>query len=453
MFYDKCLREDGVKAAVSQRHPRIFYGWIVVLGVALIFFYGAGTFFYGFGTFFNPIRNDFRWSAAATAMAFTLFRLEGGIAAPVVGLLVDRYGPRRLMLFGLIVMGIGFILLSRINSLWTFYAAFIVLSIGFSAGVGVVGMTAVANWFVKKRGQALGIMFMGAGLAGFLAPVLRLMIEQLTWRTTLVYVGLGTWLICLPAALLIRHRPEQYGYLPDGLDPATVDEETRRELEQARAEGYQEGLRRNMGGEVDIPWRQAIGTHAFWLLALAASLSNLAITTLVVHAIPHLENVGISPRTAPFIITLITLSSIVGRGSFGWLGDRWDKRYLMAFCFALQSIGVMLFAFVNAAWMIIPFVVLFGPSYGGAIPLRPALMADLFGRRSFGAVQGLMQGVMTLISLGGPVFAGWVFDVSGTYRPAFLALALLLLPAVPIILSLKRPIPSTLQTPVPTILP
>lgn len=423
----------------DRRRPKLFYGWVMAWAVALISYVTDGSFFYGFGTFFNPIRNEFGWGAAVTAAAFTVHRLQGGIAAPLVGFFIDRLGPRRFMVFGLVAVGTGFVLLSQINSMLTFYLALFVVSFGFSAGIYGGGMAAVANWFIKKRARAISIVTIGAGLSGTVAPVLRFLIDHYGWRTTAIIVGVAVWVICVPLASLIRHRPEQYGYLPDGDDPQATA--ARGKVEPGR--GSERGLWKGPGGaqavEQELTWGQVVRSRNFWLLALANGLSNLTMSTTFVLAIPHLENVGIRAQTAAFAITLITLTSILGRLFVGWLGDRLDKRYLLAGAVTLQGLGVLIFAQVSALWMIIPFALLFSPGYGAGIPLRPALVAECFGRRVFASASGSLQGVITFMTMGAPFLGGLIFDLTGSYRLAFLLFGLLTLLAGPVLLSIRRP--------------
>jgi MFS family permease len=408
------------------KKPKLFYGWIIVLSSSLMFLFGAGVFFYGFGTFFNPIRNEFGWSSAITAGAFTLYRLEGGIAAPAVGFGVERYGPRKLMIIGILVMGSGFLMMSATSSIPSFYATFLITSLGFSAAVGIVGQTAVSNWFIKKRGQALGLTMAGAGLAGVIAPLLQYLITQYGWRATLVIIGILVWVVLLPLAGLVRAYPEDYGLLPDGV--ATSDDKSKDEITSEP----------HLLTEVHVPWRPAIRTRTFWLLAFTSGISNLATSGITVLVIPHLENVGIRPSVAALAITFITLVSVVGRLGGGWLGDHFDKRHILAIGLVLQALGALVLAKVDAIWKIIPFVLLYAPGYGCTIPIRPAIAAEAFGRASFGSIQGLLQGVMTLLSVPGPLLGGLIFDMTGSYSLGFLFFGAATLAVAPTALMIKK---------------
>ena len=169
---------------------KIFYGWWIVLATSLIHSWAAGTFFYSFTAFFNPIVDEFGWSYAAVSFAASLRSVEGGIASPIIGFATDRYGARRLLLLGSIISGFGFIFLSRIHHLWTFYLLFIFLSVGSSLMLPVPGWTVVANWFIKKRGTALGILSASIGLGGFILYLINWWIGLYGWRYTLIIIGI-----------------------------------------------------------------------------------------------------------------------------------------------------------------------------------------------------------------------------------------------------------------------
>src|SRR3990172_671021 len=201
---------------------KLFYGWWMVVASIFMHFVGGGLFYYGFTVFFNPIRNTFGWTAAVTSVAFSLQRLESGLLGPVAGFLVDRVGPRRMMLAGWSIGGLGFLLMSRIDSLWAFYGAFVVIAFGMSFASGIVMNTAIANWFTRQRSRALALTFLGPGLSGTLVPLLAFFIDKLGWRETLTYAAFALWGVGIPLSLVMRHKPARYGYLPDGDAPSGV---------------------------------------------------------------------------------------------------------------------------------------------------------------------------------------------------------------------------------------
>jgi len=277
----------------------------------------------------------------------------------------------------------------------------------------------------------MGIMTAGYGLSGALVPVVTWLVHQYGWRTTFVMVGIGTWLVCLRLALLVRHRPQQYGLLPDGAPHLAVVESRNFTTEEVVLEPDSEA--------VGFTARKALRTAPFWLITIAYTLGFLGLNAATVHLIPHLQDVGFSAQVAALSVTGMTLLSIAGRLGFGWLGDSFEKRYLIAICFGLQSVAFLLLAYISQLWLLIPFLLLFGPAYGGSIPLRFSLQGDYFGEKAYATIMGLMWAGGTIGMVISPVFAGWIFDITGSYRIAFIALGAATALGIPLILAAKAP--------------
>jgi len=399
----------------------IFYGWWIVLATSFIHIWGAGTFYYGFTAFFNPIVNELGWSYAATSFAASLRSIEGGIASPLVGFATDRYGARRLLVLGSVLGGIGFVFLSQVHTLWCFYLIFIFLSVGSSLLFPVPGWTAVANWFVKKRGIALGTLSATMGIAGMVIYLVNWFIGLYGWRQTLVILGIGMWVIGIPSALLVRTRPEPYGLLPDGDDVPL-----RKQGESTVPPPV------SSQDEQEFTARAALMTRAFWMMALVVTLSSAALHAVVVHVMPYLISIRFSREAAGLIASLLVLVSAMGRFVLGWLTGRVDTRYLMALALLLQALGLLALANVTNLGMAALFVGLFGPGYGGVITLRLTMQAEYFGRKAFGSIQGLMMAILITGTMASPLLTGYCFDLYGTYRPAWLIMALLLMLVVPL---------------------
>jgi len=419
---------------------KIFYGWWIVLASSTLTTYSGGVMFYGFTAFFTPIRNEFGWTRAATSFAFSLQRMEGGLVAPLVGLLIDKLGPRKMSLFAVIVFGLGFLLLSRVNSLLTFYVTFIIISVGLSSGFYAVGATTVANWFILKRGKAMGFVSGGVSLAGTIVPVLVWLIKQYGWRRSVVIAGLVMWIIGIPLSLVFRHKPEQYGILPDGEDAEELKaNRTKAEIKDDENISPPSVEIQTIGVGTDFTAMDAIKTRSFWFLAVGTSISFMAMSAVFVHIMPFLEGIGISREKASIVVTITILLSAVGRIGFGWLSDHMNKRYVFCIALGLQVIGMLFFATIRTYWHIILFLITFSPGYGGPIPLRPAIQGEYFGRKHFGTIQGLFLSVSTVSLMIGPPFAGWICDITGNYRLAFLILAAI--PAIGILFFILTPPP------------
>lgn len=269
---------------------RIFYGWWVVLATSLIHWWSAGTFFYSFTAFFNPLVEEFGWSYAAISFAASIRNMEGGIASPLVGWASDRVGARRLLLAGSVLSGAGFLLLSRIQTLAGFYLLFVFLSIGSSLLFPIPGWAAVTNWFVRRRGTAIGILSGAIGLGGGLIYLVNVLINSYGWRSALVIIGIGMWVIGIPCSLVVRHHPEPYGMSPDGEG-----------MEKVGGDPPREEKKSGMGPTGGFNLKEALSTGAFWSIALAITVSAATVHAVSVHVMPYLISVQFSRAEASLI--------------------------------------------------------------------------------------------------------------------------------------------------------
>lgn len=378
---------------------KIFYGWWIVFACFLISLYVSSVIFYGFTAFFEPLVKDFGWSYTQISFAASLRGLEMGLLFPLIGFLVDRFGARKLIFCGVVVVGFGLLVLSFTQSLAMFYGSFLLLGFGVGGVSSVVSMTVVANWFRKKLGIALGVMMSGFGASGLLVPVIVRLIDVYNWRNTLIILGLGMWSLGIPLSFVIRNRPEQYGYLPDGTSSSA-----------------QGGDNEIQDKAVEIGVKEALKDKSFWYLNIAETIRFMALAAVVTHVMPYLSSVGISRASAGLVAGAIPLFSIIGRFGLGWLGDILDKRYVMAMAFLSMSLGMLAFGYVQVTWLLFLFLVLFSSGSGGSMVLRGAILREYFGRDSLGKILGITMGFASIGGIIGPTLAGWVFDTLGSYH-------------------------------------
>ena len=412
----------------ERRRDRVFYGWWIVLAGSVSQAYTSGTFWQGFGAFFDPIIEQFGWSRALTAGAMSLQRMESGGVSPFVGWFVDKFGPRNVMLVGTVLTALGFFLLSRIQELWQFYAAFFVLTIGLSFGTFLIVTTAVANWFVESRSKALSFTMAGSGLGGVLVPVVIWIIATTDWRTGLVIVGIGCLVVGIPVSFVMRSRPEDYGMLPDG---AIQPEES------GGQSGSATPRRSALSGEVTMTTGQALKSRVFWQLAIAMGVSGMVISASI-HQIPAITSFGMSREIAGLAILGVSLFSVAGRLGSGFFGDMLDKRHVIAVALLFQFVGTIVFAFSSEIWHLAIFVITWGFGFGASIPVRFALIADLFGRRHYGSIMGSLMTTSAVFGVAAPVLVGWIADIRENYREPFALMAFSVLIAIPMILTLGR---------------
>ena len=409
-----------------------FYGWWIVASGGLVQWYTSAIFWRGFQAFVPPILSTFGWSHGATATAVSLQRSESGMISPFVGVLLDRYGPRKVMAFGVFVTGSGFVLMSQMQTLWHFYVTIALLTLGMSFGTYIVFVVTVANWFIEKRARALAILMTFSAVAGLTLPLLVASIEHFGWREMLMASGIGFWIIGFPATLVMKRRPEDYGLLPDGIsDEGSQSQESQNDrLQRVR--------------EHAITMRQAVKLRFFWQLAIVTSLGQLVSSTNLFHFAALLEY-GLTTALAATAAGSVAIGDISGRAGMAFLGDKFDKRKLLTIAMLMQTVGVMGLAGINASiwgvnlglWPLPFFVVFFGLGFGASIPLRLSILGDYFGRRSYGSIVGLTSSVNALFGAAGPAIVGFIYDFSGTYRIGFTTLALAILISIPLTLSLE----------------
>ena len=404
------------------------------MGGALIMGISSGLNFYGFSTFFAALSTEFGWSRAILSGVFALSRLEGGVLGPVEGLLIDKLGARKMMLVGITLMGIGFILLSRVHTILSLYMVYI-LGISFGAGLGSFApVTAtVANWFVKKRTRALGIVMSSNGLGGAaLLPVLGWWVATYGWRNAAVWSGLLVLALGLPVALLMRHKPQQYGYLPDGAIPLNDKGSTIGEPETADGKS-------SVDEEFEFGPIQSLKTSAFWFLSLANALRAMVTTGFTLHFVVMMVERGFSLPVASSMLGAVALLSGLGRLGVAWIGDMVNKKNLLFAATVVVTVAMLGFSQAQSNLALYMLIVIYSIAYGGTIVLPVALQADYFGTRAFATIRGLQQAVATVGLFIGPIFGGVVYDITGTYSIAFLGFAAAGFLSMLLVLGIRRP--------------
>jgi MFS family permease len=394
----------------------VYYGWWIVTACFFINLYVGSIVFFSFTAFFEPIHQEFGWSYTQISLASSLRGLEMGILAPLVGVLVDRLGSRKLMLAGSIIIGVGLLTLSLTRSLAMFYAAFLLIAFGAGGCTSVVTMTVVANWFQKNIGLALGIMASGFGASGLLIPLIVSLIDDFGWRTALVILAIGMWAIGIPLSLMVRERSE-----------SSMNESGSYE----RNEWLDQG--------VEVSFGEAVKSRTFVYLNLAEMIRMIAVTAVVVHLMPYLTTLGFQRTTGGMAAAALPLISILGRFGFGWWGDRYDKRIVLAATFLIMAGGLLAFSMLRDRGMLVLFLLLFSPGFGGSMVVRGAILREYFGKASFGKMIGIVLGSASIGGILGPTLAGYAFDRLGDYTLVWQVGAALSMIALVLILRMTPP--------------
>ena len=388
---------------------KFFYGWYVVLAAALGMLLGfAPIFVYCFGVFIKPFTSEFHASRTNISFAFSLTNIMLAVSSPFVGRLVDRFGPRKIIIPAAIsfaVMLVAFKLIS--NHLWQLYFAFIVAGIIGSAAAPVPYGKVVSNWFDKRRGLALGVTMIGIALGAIvMPPAVQRLIALFGWRSTYAIVGCVVLLISVPIiALFLKDSPQKMGLLPDGEPPSTTSENVRANIPPLTSQ-------ENTG----VPLREALHSKIFWLLAFGFSLIAVSVHGCVIHLVPLLTDRGITPEKAALASSIVGVAVLFARVGSGYLMDRLYAPYVAAFFFSSVAIGIALLWSGLTGAAVYAAALLVGLGLGAEVDIIAYLTSRYFGLHSFGEIYGYLFAVFALAGALGPVLMAEGFDRTGSYN-------------------------------------
>jgi len=399
----------------------IFYGWWLVGVAAFLLTLMSLTVFQGIGTILVALERQFGWSRTALSGAFSLARVEGAILGPVEGFLVDRVGTRKMVLIGYILMGLGFIWLGQVKTLWEFYASFMIISLGSGLGGWLAIIAMVNNWFTRQRTFAMASAMSGIHFGGLLVPLLALGIETFEFRGAATIIGVFLLIVVGPAAKVIRNRPEDINLQPDG--------DSERLSESALTEDE----------EPDFTARQALRTPVFWILTIMQVASSIAIVTLALHLVPKLTDMGMTLSGAGTVVLTYTIVALPSQFLSGYFADRLPKTLMIAIFLAIQGIAITIIAFADTVLLAYIFAVLYGIGFGGRNPLTTAIRGEYFGRKAFATIMGISQFPMNIGMIGAPLFAGYMFDTTNSYVIPFSVFAILTFFGAFLMLFVKKP--------------
>lgn len=398
-----------VSPVSKNRKPRIFYGWFILAGALLIAAIGYSM-RHSFAVFYAEILNEFGWSRAETAAAFSVSLLVYGISAPMVGALVDRFGPRRVLLSGASLLAAGLLAMSQMNNIWLFYFLFgIVMAVGTSSLGFPVHYAYLPNWFVKRRGLAFGIVITGIGVAYMLVSFYQYLISSLGWRAAYMALAVITLAIAVPLAIfLIRKTPQELGLSPDGTANNLAKEGS--DLPIADREW------------VAIEWTltKALRTYQLWFMFLMFVCFSLGLNLVLGHQPIHCQDMGFSAMFAASIFSLVGITNVIGN-LCGFISDRIGREAACTLGVLGAIIGVYALMIVTTSqpWLLYLYVIFFGIFIGIVGPTQFSSAADLFAGKHFGAINGFCLLGFGVGGAIGPWLGGYIFDVMNSYTLAF----------------------------------
>lgn len=380
--------------------------------------YGA---MFTYGVFFKEFQTEFGWSRAMISGASSLAFFIGGAFGIPAGRLNDKIGPKALSVVISILFGLGYLLLSRLQTPWQLYLIYgLPVAVGFGA-FDVITLSTVSRWFVRSRGMMSGVVKVGTGSGQVLMPLFAAaLIAAYGWRSAYIILGVVIIVLLVAAAQVMRHNPREIGLLPDNdpYEPSTLGSGSR---------------------DPGMPLKEIFRTKQFWAINLAEFCSFFCLLTIVVHIVPHAIDLGLAPGTAAGVISAIGGMSIVGRFVLGSAYDRIGGKRSLMICFIILFCSFIWLQVAGSAWMLFLFAVVYGFAHGGLFTVVSPTVAELFGTGSHGVLFGI---VLFSGNIGGaisPILAGRIFDVMGSYRIIFLMLIVVAATGF-VLVSLLRPL-------------
>ena len=431
------------RAAAPQ--PRIFHGWWIVLTSLMGAGVGMGIGGVGVGVFVAPMTDDLGWSRAAMGGVFIIRAIVMATLGPLMGPIVDRrMGALVLYVGGGFIAGGSIMLLAMASEIWHFYVLF---GLGWSLGQlafagNVLTGPIVAKWFIRQRGRAMGIYTMGIPIGSIIfVPLNAVLVTTLGWQSAWVVLGLATWALTIPIALLtMRRQPEDMGLYPDG---ARTADEARAALEPSarQSQAAREGTYR-----MDWTLTQALRTPTLYLLMFSFLFMGLAMGIFTIHQVPAITDKGFDLAVASIVSVTLSVCSFIVKPTVGFLSERFSPRFLCALCMSVGAIGVVTLGLAETMVFLFVFAACYGFGAGATPVFQNVIWADYFGRRYLGSIRGMIAPVAALGGGISPFFAGWMFDTTGSYDSvmvtmglgAFVAAALMLIARPP---TFRAPLP------------
>ncbi len=383
--------------ANSTGRPRFFYGYVIASLGFLIQAVFWGT-YRSFGLFFNPLVAEFGWSREMVAAAASMGWLVVGLMNLPSGAMVDRFGPRLVLIIGGFCFGLGYVLMSGVQGLWQVYLFYIIMAIGMSVA-DVVPLSTIARWFVKKRGTITGFAKIGTGIGMMTVPLLAShFIEGFGWRTAYLVLGGLAMVTLIVMAQFLKRDPSKMGLRAQGAPPVGPTQSPQEE---------------------GTPFRQAIRLRPFWTLFAMYVLIIACAETVMIHTVPHAMDLGVSSTAAAGILSILGAGSIAARVIVGVVLDKLGSRRALQLCFVPLLSAFILLQLADSLWMLYIFAALYGLSHGGFFTLIAPVVAQLFGTVSHGAIFGIIMAGGGITGMLGPILTGRAYDLMGSYQLPF----------------------------------
>ncbi|MFL2627787.1 MAG: MFS transporter [Dehalococcoidia bacterium] len=408
---------------------KIYRGWYIVTAIFFANWMGAGIGVPIYGLFYVPIRSSLSLTNLMLSLPPVIRNLTTHFMGPIVGPLVDKFGPRYLMTMGAIIAGFSTFLMSTADSFWEIILYFSIIGASGHACLShIVTNTTLARWFIKKRGRATGIATTGINVGeAIMAPVIQLLITYVGWRKTWQFMAIVPWLIIAPTSFLfMRRSPEDLGLKPDGDSDQIVDKQNFTKSPQ----------------DIEEIWtpKDAFKTTSLWALVFSTNLAAIAVIGVVLHQIPFMIDQGLSPGIAALSLTTYAIFAIPSKLIWGFLAEKVAIKYLTSASLLGSAIGLLILIQASTIKGVLLFGVIYGLTRGAWAVVQSLIWADYFGRAFLGSIRGFVSPIQGLSAIFGPLFAGWLRDTTNSYQIPFYTFVVLYVISGIIILIIPKPI-------------
>ena len=403
-----------------------FYGWTILFAAGSSMVVRNATASLTLAVFIFPMSEDLGWSRTLIAGAASLGGLVATVASPLVGWALDRYGARVILTVSVLILGLSTVSLAWATVPVAFYLAYGLGRVIFSSPLNIGPSVVVSRWFVRRRGRATGILFLSHSLGMITFPLIAgLVIKYRGWEDAWAVLGVLVWILALgPVSMLVRQSPESVGLLPDGDPPEQTDEGK----EAAAA-----------AEEPNWTLREAARTPTLWLLAMATGSLFLLQSGTNIHQGAYFLDQGLGVGISAASLSLNAVFTGVGSIFWGWLVDRVPVRFTYAGVALMMAVALVLFPMADTTAEALVVASIFGTAVGGILVVPVVAYANYFGRRSLSAIRGVTEPFVSLGQAIGALFSGIIYDVTGSYKDAFLILAILGLATIAMLLATREP--------------
>ena len=375
-------------------------GWAIVWASFFTTAFASGGSQYGFGIFVEPLEQEFGWTRTQINLSLSI-GMVSGLLSPLVGWGVDKYGSRVIMTASLVVVAASFFMRAGMTELWQWYALSALLAVGFPGTFLPIGKL-VGTWFPVTRGRMMGTAITGNNVFGLVGvPLLSLVIQTQSWRLAYAIIGAGVMIIAVAVWFIVRN-------------PSQPSEAPSSESVDSRSTVVGATL------PTDYSLRQALNTRKFWLLLAGVTCAGFSYPSFMTQLIPHMQAVGWGLSQATLVLTVLAGTALASKITWGLLSERLTARISFVIAILIMSSGVVMVTLAGSSVFVWPAIVYFGAGFGGIGPLMSLVVMETFGLRNFGSIQGVVTMVLATVPvLIGPIVAGSLFDLTGSYETSF----------------------------------